>query len=165
MPSLSVQPKQSVFELTLLNAELSNISFDELIITAIKRGIPPELVTRLSDLWDKTKEIAGEVVAIGKIIVQKIIDFLIANPKLTIGIAIGAALGVLISGIPFIGPWLAPIAGAVSALYGAGVGASMQNGDYSMSPYSAGIELASKFFELLISMFNSIIDHWKIDIP
>ena len=85
----------------------------------------------------------------------------IENPKLTIGIAIGAALTVLVAGIPFIGPWLAPIAGTISILYGAGIGASMQNGDYSMSPYSAGIELASKFFELLISIFKGIAEYWN----
>ncbi len=161
MQSFPLQSKRSAFELTLLNAELSQLSFDDVIILGIKRGIPPELVTRLSDLWEKTKEIAGEVIAVGKIIVQKIISFLIENPKLTIGIAIGAALTVLVAGIPFIGPWLAPIAGTISILYGAGIGASMQNGDYSMSPYSAGIELASKFFELLISIFKGIAEYWN----
>ena len=36
---------------------------------------------------------AGEIIAIGRIVVQQIFDFLKANPKLTIGLAIGAAIG------------------------------------------------------------------------
>ena len=81
----ALKPEQGMFELTLLNAEISTTSFDDAVVDALDRGIPPELVTRLKDLWEQTKIIAGEIVAIGKIIVRQIIDFLKANPQLTVG--------------------------------------------------------------------------------
>jgi len=158
--AVALEPKKALFDLTLLNAECSDTEFEDVLIDSLKRDIPAELVTRLSEIWVQTKVIAGELIAIGKIIVRKILDFLLANPKLTVGIAVGAALSTLIAGIPFIGPWLAPLAATVSMLYGAGVGAAMQNGDYSLSPYSAGIELAHKFFELFLNIFNALKDYW-----
>lgn len=96
--------EQGLFELTLLNAEMSREQFDDFIVMGLNRAIPAEIITRLQSLWDFTKEIAGEVVVIGKIIVQKIIEFVKANPKLAIGLALGAAVGALIASIPFLGP-------------------------------------------------------------
>lgn len=158
--AVTLEPKKALFELTLLNAECSDTEFEDVLIDSLKRDIPTEIVTRLSEIWVQTKVIAGEVVAVGKIIVRKILDFLLANPKLTVGIAVGAALSTLIAGIPLIGPWLAPLAATVSMLYGAGIGAAMQAGDYSLSPYSAGIELAHKFFELFLNIFDALKEYW-----
>lgn len=151
---------QALFELTLLNAEAVTAEFDDVVVAGIRRGIPPELLTRLKVLWAQTKLIAGEIVAYGKIIVQKVVDFLLANPKLAIGLAIGAAVSVLVASIPFLGPMLAPISTWIATLYGAGVGASMQQGDFSGSPLPAAIELASKFFELIGIVFRGIAQYW-----
>lgn len=155
-----LSPEQGLFELTLMNGETSDSSFDSVVVDAIDLGLPPEIITRLKELWEKVKVVAGEIIAVGKIIVQKIFEFLKENPKLTIGLAIGAAVGVLISGIPIIGPLLEPIATVVSTLYGAGVGASVEKGDYSGSIYAAAIELATKFFELLRSIFTAVLQYW-----
>lgn len=159
--SLTLEPKKGLFELTLLNAENKDAEFDDLFLNGLKRDIPAEIITRLYEIWMQTKVIAGEIIAVGKIIVKKIIDFLMANPKMTVGIAVGAALATLIAGIPFIGPILAPLSTTISILYGAGIGAAMQNGDHSLSAYSAGIELAHKFFEFLLIIFNSVVEYWK----
>jgi len=156
-----IHPKNARLELTLLNAEQSDDNFDDLLIDSLKRNIPSEIVTRLLELWSQTKEVAGEVVAIGKIIVRRIIDFLLNNPKLTIGIAVGAALAALVSGIPLIGPLLAPLVATLSMFYGAGIGSMMEKGDYSTSPYSAAIEAADKFFELLIHIFKGVEEYWN----
>ena len=153
--------EQGMFELSMLNAETSYAEFEEVIIEGIKRGIPTEILTRLKDLWEVSKEVAGEVVAIGKIIVMAIIDFMKANPMITVGLILGAALSTLVLGIPFLGPLLLPITMGVSALYGAGVGAAMQGGDYSGSPISAAIALAKKFFELLRMILMAVSDYWK----
>jgi hypothetical protein len=164
MDSVSTQvlkPNQGMFELSLMNAEASSAQFDDVVVEALNRGIPPELVTRLKELWEKTKVVAGEIVAIGKIIVRQIIDFLRQNPKLTIGMALGAAVAVLIGGIPFIGPLLQPLATLIAAVYGAGVGAAMDKGDNSGSPLSAAIALAEKFFELLKNILNSIAEYFS----
>jgi hypothetical protein len=152
--------EDGMFELSLLNAEASETKFDDVVIDAIERGIPPELITRLRELWDTAKVIAGEVVAIGRIIVNHIFDFLKRNPKLSLGLALGAALSVLVGGIPLIGQLLQPLATWVATLYGAGVGAAMQQGDYSGSPFTAAVELASKFFELLVVIFKSVVGYW-----
>jgi hypothetical protein len=150
-----------MFELSLMNAEASSAQFDDVVVEALNLGIPTELVTRLKELWEKAKVIAGEIVAIGKIIVRQIIEFLRQNPKLTIGMALGVAVAVLIGGIPFIGPLLQPLATLIAAVYGAGVGAAMENGDNSGSPLSAAIALAEKFFELLKNILNSIAEYFS----
>jgi hypothetical protein len=87
-------------------------------------------------------------------------DFLIANPKIAIGAALGACATTLVASVPFIGPLLAPLASSIFMLYGAGVGAAAQGGDYSMSPVSAAFELAQKFFELLVLIFNGVKEYW-----
>lgn len=152
----TMSAEQGMFELTLLNAEASEAKFDDLVIGAVDRGIPAELVTRLKELWDATKVIAGDVISIGRIVVGQIIEFLKNNPKLSLGLALGASIATLVGGIPLLGPFLQPLASWVGTVYGAGVGAAMQQGDYSGSPYTAAIELASKFFELLVAVFRSV---------
>jgi hypothetical protein len=140
-----------------MNAEASEAKFDDLVIDALDRGIPAELVTRLQDIWDTAKIIAGEVIAIGRIVVNQIFDFLKRNPKLSIGLAVGASVAVLVGGIPIFGSLLQPLSSWVATTYGAGVGAAMEQGDYSGSPFTAAIELASKFYELLILVFRSVV--------
>lgn len=152
--------EQGVFELTLLNAELSRDQFDDFVVMGVSRGIPVEIMTRLQGLWNLTKEIAGEVVAIGKIVVRKIFEFLKENPNLSIGIALGAAVGALISGIPFIGPLLAPLSAGLSMFYGAAVGSTLDQGAQSNDPFVAATLLARKFFELIQSIFLSIKEYF-----
>jgi hypothetical protein len=154
-------PEQALFELTLLNAEKLQEEFEDVVIEGVKRGIPPEILTRLKDLWEITQDIAGELIAVGKIIVLAIIDFLKANPTLLAGMALGAAVSSLVSTIPFLGPLLLPLSMVISTLYGAGVGAAMQEGDYSASPTTAAIALANKFFELLRLILKGISQYWK----
>lgn len=160
---MKLSSEQALLELTLLNAETSDASFEDFFVAGIGQGLPPEVLTRLKALWDQTKLIGGELVAVGKIIVQKIFEFIKANPKLAIGLAVGVAVGHLIAGIPIIGSLLAPVSLLLAALYGAGVGAAMEKGDYSGSPYTAAIELSAKFFELLQAVFNGISQYWNVD--
>ncbi len=152
--------EQGLFELTLLNAEMSREQFDDFIVMGLNRAIPAEIITRLQSLWDFTKEIAGEVVVIGKIIVQKIIEFVKANPKLAIGLALGAAVGALIASIPFLGPLLAPLSTGIAMLYGAAVGSAKDVGVDSSDTYESALNLAKKFFELLQGIMVSIKDYY-----
>lgn len=156
-----LSPEQGLFELSMLNAERTQDEFDDVMIEGLKRGIPAEILTRLKDIWDATQEIAGEIIAIGKIIVIEIINFLKANSTITAGIAIGAAVSSLLLMIPILGPLLLPLSTLVSTLYGAGVGAAMQKGDYSASPITAAIALADKFFELFVRIMKAISQYWK----
>ena len=156
-----LSPEQGLFELTLMNGETKDYDFDTMVVDAINRGLPPEVITRLKELWEKTKVVAGEVISVGKIIVQQILEFIKSNPKLSIGMAIGAAVAVLISGIPVLGPLLAPIAAAVSIVYFGSVGALMDKGKNPGSISEGAIELATKFFELLKSIFNAVMQYWS----
>ncbi|MGQ7817269.1 hypothetical protein ACUTAH_16650 [Metapseudomonas furukawaii] len=152
-----------MFELTLLNAEVSREQLDDVLVIGLNRGIPPEIMTRLESVWEMTRTIAGEVVAIGKIVVMKIFEFLKANPNLTIGIALGAAVGALISGIPLLGAMLAPLVTALSVLCGAAVGAAKDEGGDPSDPYFAAANLAKKFFELIHEIFLSVKDYLLVD--
>jgi hypothetical protein len=155
----TLSPEQGMFELTLMNADSASSKFDDVVIEALNRGVPAELVTRLKDIWTKTQVIAGEVVAIGKIIVLQILEFLKRNPKLTVGLAMGAALATLVSGIPILGPLIQAEATFFFSLYGAGAGAAMANGDQSGSPFTAAIALAENFFRLLKDILNAVSDY------
>lgn len=157
----TLSPEEGLFELTLLNAEKKDYAFEDFVIEGVRKGIPLEIITRLQEVWRVTKNIAGEVIAIGKIIVIAIFDFLKANPLLTAGMAIGAAVSSLIFAVPFIGPLLAPLGVALSTAYGAGVGAAMQEGDYSASPVNAAVALAERFLEMLRQILIAISQYWS----
>ncbi len=159
----TLNPADGMFELTLINAGASAAQFEDVVVDALNRGIPAELVTRLKTLWEKTRVVAGEIVAIGKIIVIQIISFLKKYPRISIGLALGAAFSTLIASIPLIGPLIHTEATLVASLYGAGVGAAMGNGDDSGSPFSAAIALAEKFFELLKNVLNSVSGYFDND--
>lgn len=156
----AITPEEGMFELTLINAEATTASFDDVVVDALDRGISPEIVTRLKEVWEQTKVVGGEIVAIGRIIVTQIFDFLKKNPKMAIGIAIGGAVSVLIGGVPLLGGLLQPFATWFGTIYGAGIGAAMDVGDYTGSPFSAAIELATKFFELLKNILNAVSAHF-----
>ena len=155
-------PEQGLFELSMLNAERAQNDFDDIMVEGLKRGIPAEILTRLKEIWDATQEIAGEVIAIGKIIVIEIINFLKANLTIAAGLVIGAAVSSLLLMIPFIGPLLHPLVTLLTTLYGAGVGAAMQKGDHSASPLTAAIALADKFFELFVIIMKAVSQYWKV---
>ena len=66
-----MKPEVALLELTVINAEAQQAeSFAAAAKALLDRGLPPEVVTRMQDLWDKTKVIGGEVVAVGKIIIK-----------------------------------------------------------------------------------------------
>lgn len=154
---MTMTSELALLELTVIDAEAAPLTFAEAAKEMLNRGLPPELVTRLEDLWDKTKVIGGQVIAIGKIIVKKIIDFFLANPGLAIGLVIGAAVGALVSAsIPFIGALLAPIVVVLTTLYGY----NLQTGGRDSLLYST-IKLATEFFKLLLDVFQAVVSFVK----
>lgn len=157
----TLSTEEGLFELTLMNAESQSADFEEVVLDGIRRGIPPEILTRLKSLWESTKEVAGEIIAIGKIIVIAIMNFLKANAKMTVGMALGAAVSSLVIAIPFLGPLIQPLATTITAAYGAGLGALMQEGAHTHSPLHAAIALADRFFELLIQIVVAVSDYWS----
>ena len=93
---------EALFELSLINAEESNTNFDDFFIWGLEKGIPPEILTRLKKVWDFTKVAIEESISIGKIIVNTIWKFMKAHPQLSVGLALGAAVGLLVAAIPFL---------------------------------------------------------------
>jgi hypothetical protein len=150
----------AVLELTLRTAEQSESSFDDVIVLGLRSGLPAEVLTRMQDFWDKTLEIAGEGIAIGKIVLNEIAAFITANPALAVGAAIGAAVGVLISSVPLLGSLLAPIAKPLCIFLGTGYGALVQDGDDLPTVLKAARALANKFFELLVSILRAVSAHF-----
>jgi hypothetical protein len=156
-----MKPETALLELSVMNATYDRQDFTDTVVDAIKRGIPTELVTRLEELWEKTKVVAGEVINVGKIIVAKIMEFLKNNPGMALGIALGAVLGAMVSLIPFLGPLIAPLAAAVAAIYGSLVGTSIDDGDGSASLMASAISLANKFLKLFADIINSVASYWN----
>jgi hypothetical protein len=154
VPALTSE--QALLELTIRNAEQSQQEFDDVFIAGMRSGLAAELLTRMEDLWSKTLVVAGEMVAVGKIVIAEIVAFFKENPGLSIGAAIGASLGVLVATVPFLGPLLAPIATLAMSLYGAGIGATAQDGQAKGNPLDVAVALARKFFEMLIRIFNAV---------
>lgn len=162
---LALTPEQGLFELTLKNAEVQDESFDNVVLQGMKRNIPPEVLTRLKQIWETTKEIAGEIVHIGVIIVRAIMDFLKEHPDLTIGMALGAAVSLLTLSIPFIGPLLAPLSLLLSTLYGGGIGAAYgATGTITADPLTVAFELAKAFFQMLVRIFDAIKSYWNEEV-
>jgi hypothetical protein len=145
---------EALLEMSLLNAEAEESEFEQIYLTGQKMGIAPEIMTRLRSIWTQTKVVRGESVAIGKIIVNRIFEFLKANPRIVVGVAIGMVIGYLIVGIPFLGPLLAPLA-KLLPLAGAGYGAASENGAQPSAMQTLTV-LVEKFFELLVSVFNGV---------
>jgi hypothetical protein len=146
----TLNSEQAMLEFTLLNAETSGQSFDDVMLDGMQRGIPPEMLTRMKSLWEQTKKIGNEVIEVGKIIVMKIIEFLKANPKLAASLAIGAAVYLLAHAIPLIGPWLAPLLAVGATLYAFG----------TLTSLDEVIKMAKDFFVMLVSIFNTVANRW-----
>ncbi|BDT65953.1 hypothetical protein os1_01040 [Comamonadaceae bacterium OS-1] len=152
-----MNPKAALLELTLMNAEVDEESFENFFIKGTKMGIPAEVLTRLNQLWEQVQVIGGHVIAVGKIIVERMFAFLSANPRIAVGAAIGLAVGYLLTGIPFIGALLAPLV-TVLGIAGSSYGAATQN-DASPSALAVLTALVEKFFELLRSVFEGVAQY------
>lgn len=102
-------------DLMVSQVDIANKEWIDVVTILTNRGLPSEIVMRLEDLWHVTKIIGKQVYEIGKIIVMKIIDFVMKNPNMVIGAIIGMAVGSLANLIPIIGYLLAPLLMALGA--------------------------------------------------
>ncbi len=72
-PSITIE--QAELEMILLQIDADSMSSSDLYVWLQQSGLSPELACKLHNLVDKTKEIGGQVISIGKIILIKIIEF------------------------------------------------------------------------------------------
>jgi hypothetical protein len=118
-------------------------------------GLPHEVTIRLHELATYTKK-AGSILAVGKIVLIKIIEFVKAHPFLVIGAGIGAVVGAAVAGlitsVPILGQLLAPLAmalGITITAIGAVVGHRL---DKCLPGVGEDIiEIVQNFFKLLVS--------------
>lgn len=139
-----------------------------LIHTKVSAGIAVDMIAFIEMLWSKTENIAGHVVAVGKIILSKLYDFIVANPNLALGVAVGAALGALSIALPYIGPYVAPLMISAGAIVGGIVGHQLdmiaEGRDLrgSIEPtLASAIDIAKVFFKLLVEIFLSVSSYLK----
>lgn len=157
MSATAISLESAKFELMLLNSESSSAAFDDVVIEAAKRGIPPEIVTRLKVLWDQTRRMGTELIEVGKIVVRKIVEFLKAHPGFTWGTVIGAALGCLVVSVPFLGTLLASLITAVGAWTGVAVDAKVSPTD----PVAVLKAAAEAFFALFASVIDAVAAYFR----
>ena len=153
--------EHAMLELTLMNAETSSEAYEDVAAYLLERGVPPEVVTRLAALWEKTELVAGEVIAVGRIVIAKVVEFVRANPLIAAGMAVGAAFAALVAAVPFLGPLLAPFVTPVAVVSGGAIGANLQRGHDKGTLPEGVVDLARKFFALLIAIFQAVADYWK----
>lgn len=159
---ITVTEQMSIPEAQLMLAELNaevlrkDYSDNWLSVWSNKQGLPLEITTRLQDLWSVTKNMAGQVIHIGKIIVCKIIDFIKVHPHAAIGAALGAAVGSLTALIPWIGPLIAPLATAICSMLGLLSGTLLDHCNESGTLMQALIMAAKDFFKLLADIFMAL---------
>lgn len=156
-----VSPAQANLKMALWQVDADSMSSTELYAWLVDSGLPHEVNIRLHELITYTKKIGSKVIAIGKIILIKILDFVKAHPFLVIGAGIGAVVGAavasLITAVPFFGQLLAPVAmvlGITITAIGAVVGHRL---DKSFQGIGEDIfEIAQEFFKLITDIFNTV---------
>lgn len=166
MKSKSLSLVEANLELALLQADADSVSSSDLYLWLRESGLPPEIAIRLKDLISFTKKIGEKILALGKIIVIKLIEFAKKNPNLVIGIALGASLSFLVSAVPYLGPILALVAAPFGIAVGAIAGHRM---DLGKSGESVGlieitqdtINLAKEFFALFSETLVAIANEFQ----
>lgn len=141
--SRTLTKADATFELFDLNSATQNLEWVDIVTMLNNRGAKLELVTRMQDLWEKTKIIAGEVVNVGRILVMKIWEFIKANPNMFLGIAIGAAIGATMGALA--GHRLDKIEGGETV---------------TSSMFEDIITLAKHFFQFIADIFMALKDSY-----
>ena len=155
-----ILPTQANLKMALWQVEADNLTSSDLYAWLLDSGLPYEVTSRLHELATYTKKSGNKVLAVGKIILIKIIEFVKEHPNLAMGVALGAAVGLLVNSIPVLGAVLAPLATALGITLGAIAGHRLDKGkevnDGIIGVTQDIIEITRAFFQLLIDVFNTI---------
>jgi len=157
---MNISPAEAHLELVLLDTKAQDLDRLDVVTRFTNAGLPPEIILRLEELWEVTRAVGKKVIHIGKIIIMEIIRFIEENPNLVIGVALGAAVGTLVSSVPFLGGMLTPLSAAIGAAFGGIVGSRVDRGqepkDGIVGISQEVIILARKFFKLLVAVFLAV---------
>lgn len=159
---MMISPAEANLELAVLDAKAQELDRLDVFTRFTNAGLPPEIVLRLEELWEKTKVVGEKIVHIGKIIILEIIRFIEENPNLAIGVALGASVGALVSLVPYLGPALSPLSIAIGVAFGGVAGSRLDRGQKAgkgvVGISQEVIILAKKFFELFAAIFMALKD-------
>lgn len=154
---------QAELELALMQAESDSMASSDLYLWLRECGLSPEIAVRLKELVNVTQRIGNKVVSIGKLIVMKLRDFIMAHNGLAIGTVLGAAIASLVAAIPLLGSLLAPLGG----LLGLAIAVTGHQSDKHPTGDDGGvslldlpqnlIEIARAFFDLFIETLQNIM--------
>jgi hypothetical protein len=156
-----VSTAQANLKMALWQVDADSMSSSELYAWLVDSGLPPEVTLRLHELVTYTKKVGSKVIAVGKIVLIKVLEFVKAHPFLVIGAGIGAVVGAavasLITAVPILGQLLAPVAMALGITITA-IGAVT---GHRMDKCFQGVgedvfEIAQEFFKLLRDVFNTV---------
>ena len=152
---------EAEFELALMQAESDSMASSDLYIWLRECGLSPEIAVRLKELVNVTQRIGNKVVSIGKLIVMKLRDFIMAHKGLAIGTVLGAAVASLVAAIPLLGSILAPL----GALLGLTIAVSGHQSDKQPTGSGAGVsllELPQNLIEIARAYFDLFIETLQI---
>lgn len=155
---------QANVKMALWQVEADSMSSSDLYVWIASSGVPDDIAIRLHELVSYTKKVGNKVISVGKIILIKIIEFIKEHPYLSMGVALGAAVGLLVNAIPFLGQVLAPLAAVLGITIGAIAGHRLDKRKQGKELYDVSvigiteeiIEIAKEFFQLLIEVFNLV---------
>lgn len=165
MQTPAMSRAQATLDFALWHANTETMNNGDLYIWLTEKGLAPEIAIRLKELISFTAKVGGKVLNVGKIILVKIIEFIEKHKNLAIGIALAAAVSMLIGSIPYIGFVLAPIALVIGLPIGIIAGLKMDSVASNSGVITLSqdvIELARDFFQLLIDTFRVVADEIAI---
>jgi hypothetical protein len=150
-------------KLNSMNAKTESLSSIDL--SFVNNEDMPNEAVRLKNFTDVTENAAGHTINIGKIIFCQVVGFVKIHPNLAIGIAVGTAISALVSLIPFLGIYLAPVVAFISTTIGAiaghrvdkikqGQAVNTSTGVIAISQDT--IDIAKEFFKLLAEILNTV---------
>jgi hypothetical protein len=155
-----VSTAQANLKMALWQVDADSMTSSDLYAWLVDSGLPHEVTIRLHELASYTKKSGNKVLAIGKILLIKIIEFIKAHPNLAMGVALGAAVGLLVNSVPVLGSVLAPLATVLGITIGAIAGHRLDKGkeinEGIIGVAQDIIEIAREFFKLFIDVFNAI---------
>ena len=155
--------------LGLENDAKAGYSKEDIIDFFVDKELHKTVRSYLTRLWDYTVHVSGSIVEIGKIVLNKIVDFIKENPNMAFGAALGAIAGamasIFIGWIPFVGQALSALCVAGGMLIGAIAGNRMdrvERGEYVddsiMSIFGDIISVAKKFIQFFVDIIQTIRD-------
>ncbi len=121
MDQTQVAAGRGHLELMLLNGRAVHLDRNECLSVLKGRGMPAEVLAQFDTLWDETRVCGFKLIYIGRVLIEKFIEFLEANSEIKGREAFGAVVFAMVESSPFLDQYLAPFEQQLSTL---GLGSS-----------------------------------------